>query len=134
MGETNTYLTFPATKSPGGVAATMAEGIATEAAGEGDRTLSSPTRGGVRAPVPATQSWWWCPPPMTREEGVGVASPPCSALIFTIVGENTVGSLNTGNGDVGSDDIKQAVNTCEIIACVKPDLLSRLKSVALGAA
>ena len=50
------------------------------------------------------------------------------------VGENKVGSLNTGNRDVGSDDIKQAVDTRETIARVKPDLLSRLKSVAAGAA
>ena len=50
------------------------------------------------------------------------------------VGENKVGSLNMGNRDVGSDDIKQAVDTREIIARVKPDLLSRLKSVAAGAA
>ena len=50
------------------------------------------------------------------------------------VGENKVGSLNTGNLDVGSDNIKQAVDTREIIARVKPDLLSRLKSVAAGAA
>ena len=40
------------------------------------------------------------------------------------VGENKVGSLNTGNRDVGSDDINQAVDTREIILCVKPDLLS----------
>ena len=50
------------------------------------------------------------------------------------VGENKVGSLNTGNLDVGIDNIKQAVDTREIIARVKPDLLSRLKSVAAGAA
>ena len=47
---------------------------------------------------------------------------------------NKVGSLNTGNSDVGSDDINQAVDTREIISHVKPDLLSRLKSVAAGAA
>ena len=46
------------------------------------------------------------------------------------VGENKVGSLNTVNRDVGSDDIKQVVDTHEIITRVKPDLLSRLKSVA----
>ena len=50
------------------------------------------------------------------------------------VGENKVGSLNTGNLDVGSDNIKQAVDTREIIAHVKPDLLSQLKSVVAGAA
>ena len=50
------------------------------------------------------------------------------------VGENKAGSLNTGNCDVGSDDIKQAVDMREIIARVKPDFLSRLKSVAVGAA
>ena len=49
------------------------------------------------------------------------------------VGENKVGSLNTGNRDVGSDDIKQAVDTREIIARVKPDLFIRLKLVAAGA-
>ena len=50
------------------------------------------------------------------------------------VGENKVGSLNTGNRDVGSDDINQAVDTREMILRVKPDLLSRLKLVAAGAA
>ena len=40
------------------------------------------------------------------------------------VGENKVRSLNTGNCDVGSDDIKQVVDTRKIIACMKPDLLS----------
>ena len=50
------------------------------------------------------------------------------------VGENKVTSLNMGNRDVGSDNIKQAVDTRKIIAQVKPDLLSRLKSVAAGAA
>ena len=50
------------------------------------------------------------------------------------VGENKVGSLNTGNRDVGSDDINQAVETRNIISRVKPDLLSRIKSVAEGAA
>ena len=49
------------------------------------------------------------------------------------VGENKVGSINTGNRDVGSDDTKQAVDTCKIISRVKPDLLSQLKSVAAGA-
>ena len=50
------------------------------------------------------------------------------------VDENKVGSLNTGNCDVGSDDINQAVDTREIILRVKPDLLIQLKSVAAGAA
>ena len=50
------------------------------------------------------------------------------------VGENKFGSLFTGNRDVGSDNINQDVDTREIISCVKPDLLSRLKSVAAGAA
>ena len=47
--------------------------------------------------------------------------------------ENKAGCLNTGNYDVGSDYIKQAVDTHKMIARVKPDLLSRLKSVAAGA-
>ena len=50
------------------------------------------------------------------------------------VGENKVSSLNTGNRDVVSDNIKQDVGTREIIAPVKPDLLSQLKLVAAGAA
>ena len=37
-----------------------------------------------------------------------------------------------GNRDVGSDDVKQAVDKREIIARVKPDIFSRLKSVAAG--
>ena len=45
------------------------------------------------------------------------------------VGENKVGSLNTGNCDVYINDIKQAVDTREVIARVKPDLLSQPKSV-----
>ena len=53
-------------------------------------------------------------------EFAGVSS--CSRLVS--VGENKVGSLNTGNRDVGSDDIKQAVDMREIIARVKLDLLS----------
>ena len=51
-----------------------------------------------------------------------------------VVGNDKVGSLNTGNRDVGSDDVNNAVDTREIISRVKPDLLSRLKSVAAGAA
>ena len=39
-----------------------------------------------------------------------------------------------GNRDVGSDDINQAVEMRDIILRVKPNLLSRLKSVAAGAA
>ena len=50
------------------------------------------------------------------------------------VGENKVGSLNTGNCDVGSDNINQAVETRNIISRVKPDLLSRPNSVVAGAA
>ena len=50
------------------------------------------------------------------------------------VGENKTRSLNTRNCDVGNDNIKQAVETREIIARMKPDLLSKLKSVATGAA
>ena len=50
------------------------------------------------------------------------------------VGNDKVGSLNTGNRDVGSDDVNNAIDTREIISRVKPDLLSRLKSVAAGAA
>ena len=51
-----------------------------------------------------------------------------------VVGNDKVGSLNTGNRDVGSDDVNNAIDTREIISRVKPDLLSRLKSVAAGAA
>ena len=51
-----------------------------------------------------------------------------------VAGNNKVGSLNTGNRDLGSDDVNKALDTREIIPQVKPDLLSRLKSVAAGAA
>ena len=51
-----------------------------------------------------------------------------------VEGNDKVGNLNTGNRDVGSDDVNNAVDTREIISRVKPDLLSRLKSVAAGAA
>ena len=50
-----------------------------------------------------------------------------------VVGNDKVGSLNTGKCYVDSDDVKNTVDTCEIISRVKPDLLSRLKSVAVGA-
>ena len=52
----------------------------------------------------------------------------------SVVGNVKVGSLNTGNRDVGKDDVNNAVDTREIILRVKSDLLSRLKSVAAGAA
>ena len=51
-----------------------------------------------------------------------------------VAGNNKVGRLNTGSCDVGNDDVNKAVYTREIISRVKPDLLSRLKSVATGAA
>ena len=47
---------------------------------------------------------------------------------------NTSGIPNMGNCDVDSDDVNKAVDTREIMWCVKPDLLSRLKSVVAGAA
>ena len=55
-------------------------------------------------------------------------------LVQECADENKVGILNTGNRDVCSGNIIQAVDTREIISRVKPDLLSRLKSVAAGAA
>ena len=39
-----------------------------------------------------------------------------------------------GNRDVGSDNVNNDVDMREIILRVKPDLLSRLKSVDAGAA
>ena len=48
--------------------------------------------------------------------------------------DDKVERLNMGNRDLGSDDVNEAVDTCEIISRVKPDLLSRLKSVTTGAA
>ena len=62
-------------------------------------------------------------PPRRLSEGQGV-----------VLGNDKSGSLNTGNRDVGSDDVDNAVDTREIILRVKPDLLSRLKLVAAGAA
>ena len=53
---------------------------------------------------------------------------------MTVAGNNKFGSLNTDNRDVGSDNANKAVDMREIISRVKPDLLSRLKSVAAGAA
>ena len=49
-----------------------------------------------------------------------------------VVGNDKVGSLNTGNRDVGSDDGNNTVDTREIIPRLKPELLIRLKSVAAG--
>ena len=51
-----------------------------------------------------------------------------------VVGNDKVGSLNTGNHDVGSDNANNAVDTRKITLRAKSDLLSRLKSVAKGAA
>ena len=68
----------------------------------------------------------------TRTEDVNRAIAVESAQ--ECVGENKAGSQNTGNYDVDSDDIKQAVDTLEIIAPVKPELLSRLNSGSAGAA
>ena len=56
------------------------------------------------------------------------------ALQDCVVGNDKVGSLNMGNHDVGSDDVNKTLDMREIISRVKPDLLSRLKSVAAGAA
>ena len=50
------------------------------------------------------------------------------------VGNDKFGILDTGNRDVGSDDVNNALDMREIILRVKPELLSRLKSVAAGAA
>ena len=51
-----------------------------------------------------------------------------------VVGNDKVGSLNTGNRELGSDNVNNAVDTRDIISRVKPDLLSQLKSVAAGSA
>ena len=51
-----------------------------------------------------------------------------------VEGNNNVGILNTGNRDVGNDDINRSVDTRKIILRVKPDLLSGLNSVDLGVA
>ena len=50
------------------------------------------------------------------------------------MGNDKVRSLNTGNRDVGSDDVNNTVDKREMISRVKPDLLSRLKSVVARAA
>ena len=51
-----------------------------------------------------------------------------------VAGNNKVGSLNTGNRDIVSEDINNSVDTRKIFLRVKPDLLSGLKSVAAGVA
>ena len=51
-----------------------------------------------------------------------------------VVVNDKLGSLNTINCDIGSDDVNNTVDMREIISRVKPDILSRLKSVATGAA
>ena len=43
-------------------------------------------------------------------------------------------SLNTVTRDVGSNGVNNTVDMRDIISRVKPDLLSQLKSVAVGAA
>ena len=57
-----------------------------------------------------------------------------ASVNLTVAGDDKVGILNTGNRDVGSDKVNKAVDMGEIISRMKPDLLSRLKSVAAGAA
>ena len=47
-----------------------------------------------------------------------------------VVKTNKSGGLNMINRDIGSDDINNTVDTRDIILRVKPDLLSRLNSVA----
>ena len=49
---------------------------------------------------------------------------PLPRWLVPLVGENKGRSLNTGNCDVVSDNIKHDVETREKIARVKPDLLS----------
>ena len=51
-----------------------------------------------------------------------------------VVGNDEFGSLNTENRDEVRDDVNIGVDTREIISFMKPDLLSRPKSVAAGAA
>ena len=41
-----------------------------------------------------------------------------------VVENEKVISLNTVNCDIGSDDFHNTVDMCDIISCVKPDLLS----------
>ena len=73
-----------------------------------------------------------------RRAAAGDDSPVCVKQLLLgeifVVGKDKVGSLNTGNRDVVSDDVNNTVDTREIISRLKPDLLSRLKSVAAGAA
>ena len=51
-----------------------------------------------------------------------------------VVENEKSGSLNTENRDVGSDNFHNTVDTRDIISRVKPGLLSRLRSMAAGAA
>ena len=51
-----------------------------------------------------------------------------------VVENEKVGSLNTGNCDVGSDGVRRTVDTRDIISRVNPEILSRQRSVAAGAA
>ena len=46
------------------------------------------------------------------------------------MGDEKVGSLNMVNRDIGSDNVRHTVDTRDIISRMKPDLLSRLRSVA----
>ena len=51
-----------------------------------------------------------------------------------VVENEKVGSLNTVNHDVGSGNFHNAIDMRDIILCMKPDLLSRLRLVAAGSA
>ena len=47
-----------------------------------------------------------------------------------VVENKTVGSLNMVNHDVGSDDLCNTVDTCDIVLHMKPEILSLLRAVA----
>ena len=54
--------------------------------------------------------------------------------VLFVVGNDKVGSLNTVNRGIGSDEVHHTVDTRNIVSRVKPELLSILSSVAAGAA
>ena len=53
---------------------------------------------------------------------------------ISVVENGKIGSLKMVNCDVCMDEFHNDLDMCDIILRVKPDLLSRLRSVAVGSA
>ena len=62
---------------------------------------------------------------MSREKfGNDNIQEPLPCIAVNVVENKRVGSLNTGNRYVGSDNVQHTVDTRNLIERIKPDLLS----------